>query len=58
MISEILSKIIVAVSILLGKILVMRNVLLRDYITNVTLIVLAFMAINVFLAYRRKLQEN
>ncbi|NLK34080.1 MAG: hypothetical protein GX301_01330 [Gracilibacteraceae bacterium] len=57
-ISGILSQIIVAASILLGKILVMRNVLLRDYITSVTLIVLTFMAINVFLAYRRKLQEN
>ncbi|HPW40273.1 MAG TPA: hypothetical protein PLW98_02015 [Bacillota bacterium] len=57
-VSGILREVVVTASMLLGKILVMRNVLLRDYITSVTLIVLAFMAINVFLAYRRKLQEN
>ncbi|MDD3706099.1 MAG: hypothetical protein PHC45_08575 [Clostridiaceae bacterium] len=57
-VSGILRDIVVVVSMLLGKILIMRNVLLRDYITYVTLIVLAFMAINMFLLYRRKLQEN
>jgi len=57
-VSGILREVVVTASMLLGKILVMRNVLLRDYITSVTLIVLSFMAINVFFAYRRKLQEN
>jgi hypothetical protein len=57
-ISGILSRIIVIASVLLGKLLVMRNVLLRDYITGVTLIVLAFMSFNAFLAHRRRLQEN
>ena len=57
-ISGILREVIVTASVLFGKILVLRNVLLRDYITSVTLIVLAFMGINLFLIYRRKLQEN
>jgi len=55
---DILSKILVTVSVMLGKILVLRNVLLRDYLTSVTLIVLAFMGINLFLIHRHKLQEN
>lgn len=57
-VSGILREMVVVVSMMLGKIIIMRNVLLRDYITGVTLIVLGFMAINVFLVYRRKLQEN
>jgi len=55
---DVLSQILVTVSVLFGKILVMRNVLLRDYITGVTLVVLVFMVMNLFLIYRRKLQEN
>lgn len=57
-ISEILREVLVAASVLLGKILVLRNVLLRDYVTGVTLIVLGFMGINLYLIHRRKLQEN
>jgi hypothetical protein len=57
-VSGILSNLLVIVSVMLGKILVLRNVLLRDYTTSVTLIALAFMGINLFLIYRLKLQEN
>lgn len=53
-----LSQMLVTVSVLLGKILVMRNVLMRDYVTGVTLVVLAFMSTNLFFIYRRKLREN
>lgn len=58
LVSGILREIVVVASMILGKIIIMRNILLRDYITAVTLMVLGFMAINVFLVYRRKLQEN
>ena len=54
----ILSNLLITVSVLLGEILVMRNVLLRDYAASVTLIALAFMGINLFLIHRLKLQEN
>ena len=56
--SGILSDLLVTGSVLLGKILVLRNVLLRDHTTSVTLIALAFMGINLFLIYRLRLQEN
>lgn len=55
---DILGKVLVTASVMLGKILVIRNILLRDYVTSVTLIVLAFMGINMFLIYRRKPQES
>lgn len=54
----ILREVIVTASVLLGKILVMRNILLRDYITYVTLMVMAFMGINLILINSRKLREN
>jgi len=57
-ISGILRDVLIAVSVLLGKILIFRSILLRDYITSVTLIVLAFMGINLFFINSRKLQEN
>lgn len=57
-VSGFLSNLLVIVSVLLGKILVVRNILLRDYATSVTLIAMAFMGINLFLIYRFKLQEN
>lgn len=55
--SGVLSNLLVTISVLLGKILVVRNVLLRDYAASVTLIALAFMGINLLLIYRLKLQE-
>jgi len=58
MVSGILRDILVTVMVLLGKILVLRNVLLRDYVISLTMIVLAFMGMNLFLIHRRKLQEN
>lgn len=58
MVSGFLSDLLVKASVLLGKTLVMRNVLLRDYATWVTLVAVAFMGINLFLIYRLKVQEN
>lgn len=58
MASGFLSNFLVTASVLLGKILVVRNVLLRDYTASVALIAIAFMGINLFLIYRYKLQEN
>lgn len=58
LISGFLSDLLVTVSVLLGKTLVIRNVLLREYATWVTLIAMAFMSINLFLIYRLKVQEN
>ncbi|MHB1392808.1 MAG: anti-sigma factor [Clostridia bacterium] len=57
-ISGILREVLVTISVLLGKILVLRNVLLRDYINFVTMIVVAFMGINLILIYRLKLREH
>lgn len=57
-VAGILREIIVGVSVMLGKLLVMRNVLLRDYVISITMLVLAFMGINLFLIHRRKLQES
>ncbi|HYE84274.1 MAG TPA: zf-HC2 domain-containing protein [Clostridia bacterium] len=57
-VSGILREMLVTVSVLLGKVLVLRNVLLRDYFISLTMLVLAFMGINLFLIHRRKLQEN
>jgi predicted anti-sigma-YlaC factor YlaD len=57
-VSGILSDLIVTISVFFGKILVMRNVLLRDYVTAVTTVVLAFMATNLFFIYRFKAQDN
>ncbi|HOR86617.1 MAG TPA: hypothetical protein PLL98_09040 [Bacillota bacterium] len=57
-ISSVLREVLITVSVLLGKILILRNVLLRDYVTAVTLIVLAFTGINLFLINSRRLQEN
>jgi len=57
-ISGILSELLVNVSVLLGKLLVLRNVLLRDYITGVTMLVMSFMGINLLLIYRLKLRED
>jgi hypothetical protein len=48
---------IVIGSVLLGKILVLRNVMLRDYLNFIVMLVLAFMGINVLLVYRLKLRE-
>ncbi len=57
-ISGILREVLVTISVLLGKILVLRSVLLRDYVNFITMIVVAFMGINLFLIYRLKLREN
>ncbi|HYF84354.1 MAG TPA: zf-HC2 domain-containing protein [Clostridia bacterium] len=57
-ISGILREVLVTISVLLGKILVLRNVLLRDYVTFVTTIVMAFMGINLILIFRLNLREN
>lgn len=56
--SGVLREILITMSVLLGKILVLRNVLLRDYLTSVTMLVLAFMGINLFLVHRLKLRED
>ncbi len=58
LISGILGEVLITVSVLLGKVLIFRNVLMRDYITVVALIVLTFTGINLFLINNRKLQEN
>lgn len=58
MVSGILRELIVAVPVLLGKMLVLRNILLRDYVTAAAMIVSAFMCINLFLIYRFSVQEN
>lgn len=58
MVSDILYQMLLTCSVLLGKLLVIRNVLLRDYVIGLTMIVLAFMGINLFLLHRRRLQEN
>lgn len=58
MILDILYQIIVSASVLLGKLLVLRNVLLRDYVISLTMVILAFMGVNLFLLHRHKLQEN
>ncbi len=58
MVSGFLSSLLVITSVLLGKILVIRNVLLRDYTASVALLAVAFMGINLYLIYRYKLQEN
>jgi hypothetical protein len=57
-ISGVLREVLVTISVLLGKILVLRNVLLRDYVTFVTTLVVAFMGINLLLIYRLNLREN
>lgn len=57
-VSGILRELLVTVSVFLGKILVLRNVLLRDYLSSVAMIAAAFMGINVLLIYRLKLREN
>jgi len=57
-VSGILREVLIKASVLFGKILVLRTVLLRDYLTNLAVIVLAFMGTNLFFIYRRKLQEN
>lgn len=57
-ISGILREVLVTISVLLGKILVLRNVLLRDYVSSVAMIAAAFMGMNLLLIYRLKLREN
>ena len=57
-VSGILSEVLVTVSVLLGKILVLRNVLLRDYVISLTMIVIAFMGIDLLLIHRLKLRED
>ncbi len=57
-VSDILYQLLVTVSVLLGKLLVLRNVVLRDYAIGLTMTVLAFTGLNLFLLHRRKLQEN
>ncbi|HWR62640.1 MAG TPA: zf-HC2 domain-containing protein [Clostridia bacterium] len=57
-VSDILYQLLVTASVLLGKLLVLRNVVLRDYVIGLTMIVLAFMGVNMFLLHRRQLQEN
>jgi len=57
-VSDILYRLLVTASVLLGKLLVLRNVVLRDYVIGLTMIVLAFMGINMFLLHRRQPQEN
>ena len=58
MISDFLYRGLVTVSVLLGKLLVLRSVLLRDYFIGLTMVVMAFMGLNMFLFHRRKLQEG
>jgi len=57
-VSSILREVLVTISVLLGKILVLRNVLLRDYVNFVTMLVVAFMGINLLLIYKPKLRED
>lgn len=57
-VSDILYQLLVTTSVLLGKLLVIRNVVLRDYVIALAMAVMAFMGINMFLLHRRQLQEN
>lgn len=57
-VSNLLRDMLITGSVLLGKILVLRNVLLRDHITMVTEIVLAFMGISIIMMNRLKLGED
>ena len=57
-VSDILYQMLVTASVLLGKLLVLRNVVLRDYVISLTMTVMAFTGLNLFLLHRRKLQEN
>lgn len=57
-ISDILKNVLVVLSVMLGKILILRNILLRDHITMVTGIVLAFMGISIIMVNRLKLGED
>lgn len=56
--SGILREVLIAASVLFGKILVLRSVLLRDYVSSVAMLAAAFMGINLLLLYRLKLREN
>lgn len=58
MVSDFLYRTLVTASVLLGKLLVLRSVLLRDYFIGLTLVVMVFMGLNLFLFHRRKLQEG
>ncbi len=57
-VSDILYQMLVNSSVIVGKLLVLRNVVLRDYVISLTMAVLAFMGMNMFLLHRRQLQEN
>jgi len=57
-VSNLLRDILVMTSVLLGKLLVLRNILLREHITLVTAMVLVFMGISVLMLNRLKLREN
>jgi hypothetical protein len=57
-VSEILSNLVVINSVLLGKILIIRNILLREYATAVTMIAIVFMGINLFLINKLRLQQD
>lgn len=56
--SDILKNVLMVLSVLLGKIIIFRNILLRDYINIVVAIVLAFMGINLLMISRLKLRED
>ncbi|MGE5677615.1 MAG: anti-sigma factor family protein [Pseudomonadota bacterium] len=58
LVSDFLYRTLVTASVLLGKLLVLRSVLLRDYFIGLTLVVMAFMGLNLFLIHRHKLQEG
>lgn len=57
-IENLLRDIVIMSSVLLGKILVVRNVLLRDHITMVTAIVLTFTGASILMINRLKLGED
>jgi hypothetical protein len=57
-ISGLLKDMLIEASVLFGKIFKYRNILLRDYITFVTAIVLIFTGISVLMVNKLKLGEN
>ncbi len=55
---ELLREALVTLSLSVGKLLILRNVLLRDYMDAVMMVVFAFVGMNLLLISKLKLQED
>lgn len=55
---SLLREALIALSVLVGKLLIFRNVLLRDYMDVVMIVVFAFVGMNLLLISKLKLQEG